>query len=159
MLKTAFIGPNSPISNGSLVQAIQMSGIYIYNCITKLQSQNIQSMVVSDKASEEYNEHCQEYLKHTVWVSPCRSWYKRGTVDGRVVAIYSGSCYHFIEALRQPRWEDYYFQYMPSKKKNRFAYLGNGFTKREMEGKTVGDTQTLDFEEFWNLMQLPGIYE
>ncbi|KIW88136.1 uncharacterized protein Z519_11247 [Cladophialophora bantiana CBS 173.52] len=155
-----FIGPNSPISNGSLVQAIQMTGIYIYKCITKLQTQGIKSMTVSTQATKEYNIYSQNWLSKTVWVAPCRSWYKRGTTDGRVVAVYAGSCFHFAEALRYPRWEDYDFEYVTDAKLglNRFAWLGNGFSRREMLGTSIGDTQTLDFEEYWKLMILPEIY-
>ncbi|OQE04269.1 hypothetical protein PENSOL_c001G05270 [Penicillium solitum] len=158
-----FIGPNSPVSNGSLVQAIQMTGIYIYNCIKKLQTQGIKSMTVSEEAVDEFNEHSQSWLRDTVWAAPCRSWYKRGTTDGRIVGLYCGSCFHFAEALRDPRWEDYKFEYATRNgsdgKANRFAYLGNGLTVREAKGGDIGDTQTLDFESYWNLMILPEIFD
>ncbi len=158
-----FIGPNSPISNGSLVQGIQVTGIYIYNCIDKLQTEGIKSMEVDAQVTDEYNEHTQEYLKRTVWVSHCRSWYKRGTTDGQVVAIYGGTSFHFIEALRKPRWEDYRMEHLPCGKdgrsRNRFAYLGDGFTVKERRNGTVGETQTLNFEEYWKLLVLPDIFE
>ncbi|KAK5192630.1 hypothetical protein LTR92_007805 [Exophiala xenobiotica] len=155
-----FIGPNSPISNGSLVQAIQMTGIYIYKCINKLQTQSLKSITVKAAATKEYNEYSQDWLSKTVWVAPCRSWYKRGTPDGRVVGVYAGSCFHFAEALRDPRWEDYDVEYIPDGHLglNRFSWLGNGFTKREITGKSIGDTQTLTFDEYWNLMVLPEIH-
>lgn len=106
---------------------------------------------------------CTRIPKRTVWVSNCRSWYKRGTTDGQVVAIYSDTCFHFIEALKQPRWEDYRFDYLPCGKegrsRNRFAFLGDGFTIREKKKGTVGDTQTLGFEGYWELFVLPEIYE
>ncbi|PVH72315.1 FAD/NAD(P)-binding domain-containing protein [Cadophora sp. DSE1049] len=140
-----------------------ITGIYIYNCIDKLQTEGIKSMEVDHDASYDYNEHVQEYLKRTVWVSSCRSWYKRGTTDSQVVAIYSGTSFHLIEALRKPRWEDYRLEYLPCGKqgrsRNRFAYLGNGFTAKERRNGTVGETQTLNFEEYWNLFVLPDIYE
>lgn len=158
-----FIGPNSPILNGSLVQGIQITEIYIYNCIDKLQTEGIKSMEVDHQATDEYNEHTQEYLKRTVWVSHCRSWYKRGTSDGQVVAIYAGTPFHFIEALRKLRWEDYRIEYLPSgengRSRNRFAYLDDGFTIKERRNGTVGETQTLNFDVYWNLLVLPDIYE
>lgn len=121
-------------------------------------------MVVSKGACDDYNEHIQEFLKRTVWVGSCRSWYKRGTVDGRVVGIYGGTSFHFTEALKCPRWEDYKFEYVPvgeaasKARRNRFTYLGNGFTKREARKGTVGETQTLTFDEYWDLFNLPDIY-
>lgn len=139
-----------------------MTGIYIYKCITKLQTQGIKSMTISDEAVEDFNEHSQSWLRNTVWAAPCRSWYKRGTTNGRIVGVYSGSCFHFAEALRDPRWEDYDFDYITTssrrRRENRFAYLGNGLTVREVRGGSVGDTQTLDFDSYWDLMVLPEIH-
>ncbi|KAF7553871.1 hypothetical protein G7046_g6971 [Stylonectria norvegica] len=154
-----FIGPNSPISNGSLVQAIQATGIYIYSCIDKIQTEGIASMEVKQDATDDYNEHAQEFLKATVWAGPCSSWYKRGTKDGRIVGVYPGSAFQFVEAMRRPRWEDYKYSQTSGATANRFTYLGNGFTRREARSGSVADTQTLDFDEYWTLMKLPDIYE
>lgn len=85
-----FIGPNSPISNGSLVLGVQATAIYVYKWLEKLQTESIKSFEVQNDANEEYNQHIQKYLDRTVWTKGCRSWYKRGTVDGPVVAIYGG---------------------------------------------------------------------
>lgn len=108
---------------------------------------------------DDYFEHVQEFLERTVWVAGCRSWYKRGTTDGPVVAIYGGTSFHYIEALRNPRWEDYDIDLIPMKKPNRFAYLGNGFTQRETDKGSVADTQTLSFDEYWGLFNLPELYD
>jgi hypothetical protein len=142
---------------------VQAVSIYLYNVITKLQTESIRTLEVTAEANADYNEHIQEYLQRTVWVGNCRSWYKRGTTDGQVVAIYGGTTFHFTEAIRQPRWEDYRIEFMPCGKggrsRNRFAYLGDGFTKREVRNGSIGDTQTLNFEDYWNLMILPAIHE
>lgn len=155
----SFIGPNSPVSNGSLVLAIQMTGVYIYKCIEKLQTEGYRSLEVRSDANDEFNEHAQTFLARTVWTGDCRSWYKRGTVDGPVVAIYAGTIFHFMEALKAPRWEDYLLERMPDESRNRFAYLGNGFSRAEVEGGSVGETQTLDFDSYWRLFVLPNIHE
>lgn len=84
LTKLAFIGPGSPISNGSLVVGIQAMGVYIYKCIDKIQTECIRSLTVTLDAALDYNEHIQRFLERTVWVAGCRSWYKRGTVDGPV---------------------------------------------------------------------------
>jgi cation diffusion facilitator CzcD-associated flavoprotein CzcO len=154
-----FIGPNSPISNGSLVLAIQATAVYVYKWLEKLQTEMIRSFEVRHDANEEYNQHMQQYLRRTVWTRGCRSWYKRGTIDGPVVAIYGGTSFHFMEAIKNPRWEDFHIDRLPEASANRFAYLGNGFTKREMKGESVGATQTLDLDEYWNLFVLPEIHD
>lgn len=152
-----FIGPNSTISNGSLVLGIQATAVYVYKWLEKLQTEMIRSFEVSHDANEEFNEHMQTYLQRTVWTGGCRSWYKRGTVDGPVVAVYGGTTFHFMEATKNPRWED--FRIDRISKVNRFAYLGDGFTKRETNGGSIGTTQTLDFEEFWRLFVTPDIHD
>lgn len=153
-----FVGPNSPISNGSLVLGIQATAIYVYKWLDKMQTEDIQSFEVRHDVNEEYNEHVQKFLERTVWTRGCRSWYKRGTVDGPVVAIYGGTSFHFMEAIKNPRWEDFLLQRELSASKNRFEYLGNGFSLVESAGKSVGATQTLDFDEYWNLFVLPRIH-
>ncbi|KAJ5772464.1 hypothetical protein N7520_002993 [Penicillium odoratum] len=153
-----FIGPNSPISNGSLVLGIQATALYVYKWLEKLQTEMISSFEVRNDVNEEYNQHMQQYLERTVWTRGCRSWYKRGTVDGPVVAIYGGTSFHFMEAIKNPRWEDFHITRSPEARSNRFAYLGNGFSRRETKGESVGATQTLDFDEYWRLFVLPEIH-
>ncbi|KAK8096159.1 hypothetical protein PG999_014181 [Apiospora kogelbergensis] len=159
-----FVGPNSPVANGGLVQAIQAQGVYIYKCLTKMQSQGIRSMEVSEEAARDYNMHIQAYLRDSVWAADCSSWYKRGARQGPVVAVYAGSAHHFVENMRHPRWEDFRYVYgkmghQGGALENRFAFLGNGFTKREAANGSVGTTQTLHFEDYWRLMELPPIYD
>lgn len=155
----AFIGPSSPISNGSLVQGIQIIEIYIWKCIDKIQTKRIKSLTISREATDDYYEHVQKFLERTVWVGNCRSWYKRGTINGPVVAIYGGTSFHYMEALRNPRWEHYEVSLLPAPSTNRFAYLGNGFTMREEKNGSVADTQTLGFDAFWKLLVLPELYD
>jgi cation diffusion facilitator CzcD-associated flavoprotein CzcO len=153
-----FIGPNSPISNGSLVLGIQATAIHIYKWLEKLQTESIKSFEVRNDVNEEYNQHMQKYLERTVWTRGCRSWYKRGTIDGPVVAIYGGTTFHFMEAIKNPRWEDFHIDRLDEAKFNRFAYLGNGFSRRETRNGSVGATQTLDFDEYYDLFVLPDIH-
>jgi cation diffusion facilitator CzcD-associated flavoprotein CzcO len=153
-----FVGPNSPISNGSLVIGIQTTAIYVYKWLEKLQTEGLRSFEVRHDVNEEYNQHVQRYMERTVWTRGCRSWYKRGTVDGPVVAIYGGTTFHFIEALKNPRWEDYKIDRMDVAKSNRFAYLGDGFTLRETKAGSVGATQTVGFDDYWDLFVLPEIH-
>lgn len=121
-----------------------------------MQTQNIRSFAVDKAVNDEYNRHMQTYLQRTVWTGGCRSWYKRGTVDGPVVAIYGGTTFHFMEALKNPRWEDFKIDHTTPI--NRFAYLGNGFSMREWKGGSVGATQTLDFGSYFDLFVPPDIH-
>ena len=41
--------------------------------------------------------------------------------------------------------------------RNRFAYLGDGFTKRKVKNSSIGDAQTLNYEDYWRIC--PAIRE
>lgn len=55
-----------------------------------------------------------------------------GKEEGPVVALHPGSRVHFFHMLETVRGED--FEYVYDKGRgNRFGYLGNGFSNREVE--------------------------
>jgi hypothetical protein len=53
-----------------------------------------------------------------------------------VIATWPGSAVHFLETIKVPRYQDFEVEYMT---KNRFAYLGNGFTQQEEDGGDLTD--------------------
>jgi hypothetical protein len=81
------------------------------------------------QAQNEFNEHRDAQLATTVWSDSCSSWFKGGKPDGKIVALHPGSRTHFMTLLKNPRMQDYHFEY----EGNRFAFCGNGFTTRETE--------------------------
>lgn len=48
--------------------------------------------------------------------------------------MWPGSRLHFFEAMRGVRWEDFEVKTV---ERNRFAYLGDGFTVREYDGRDL----------------------
>lgn len=68
----------------------------------------------------------------TVWAEACRSWYKAGSASGKILALWPGSTLHYLEALQEPRWEDWEFRHGAGE--NRFAFLGNGHSTAEALG-------------------------
>jgi hypothetical protein len=118
--------------------------------IKKMQIENIKSIKIKDKAADDYNEHRELYVKRTAWVGNCSSWFRRGpdgalipSKDKRMVCLLSfilvapmlfpGNRVLFIELLTNLRWEDWDYEYGYAG--NRFGYLGNGFTRREKDGR------------------------
>jgi hypothetical protein len=91
-------------------------------------------VTVKPDVVREFNIWGQEFLNKTVWTAGCRSWYKDGKVDGPVTAMYAGSVLHFQEFLEAFRSEDFDFDYWTP---NRFQFLGNGLTKREMNNEDL----------------------
>lgn len=73
----------------------------------------------------------------------CRSWYKDNDT-GRVNAVWPGSSLHYIEAIQQPRYEDYDITYLGPAKKNRWAFLGMGYVRDLVEKNDVSPYLTVD---------------
>ena len=128
------MGPHSPVGHGSLIPVIEVVADYVLAVIQKVQRQCIRAVDVKSQAVDDFTEHTDIFMQRTAWSDGCSSWFKNGTVDGPVVAIWPGSRLTWFEALREPRFEDFNYTYETG---NRFQYFGNGFTKREVEGEDL----------------------
>lgn len=98
----------------------------------KIQVQGIRTVAPNPGAIKDFNIHIAEFMKRTAWATPCRSWFKNGTVDGPIVALHPGGRIHWFHMLESIRYEDWEYTYCTQ---NRFQYLGNGFSTKEEEGK------------------------
>ncbi|KAH8589597.1 hypothetical protein B0O99DRAFT_636547 [Bisporella sp. PMI_857] len=122
-----FLGPNTPIANGSLIPCIESSAKYIVSALTKMQKEQIKSMNIKQKIQDAFNEYTQAVHKDLVWSGSCRSWYK-DDMTGAVTAVWPGSSIHFMDVVASPRWEDYEIEYIHS---NLFMFMGDGTSDRE----------------------------
>jgi cation diffusion facilitator CzcD-associated flavoprotein CzcO len=68
-----FIGPTWPIQNGSVMAPLYSVSEYAIQLIKKMQNENIRSLVPRQDVTDMFNEHVQEWIKHTVWKDDCRS--------------------------------------------------------------------------------------
>ncbi|PGH04287.1 hypothetical protein AJ79_07134 [Helicocarpus griseus UAMH5409] len=130
-----FNGPAGPVGHGSLSGATDWSANYIIKWLIKIASEDIKSFDVKQDVQNDWNVWGDELLKRTVWAGGCRSWYKNGRVDGRITALYPGSIMHYKEMIQHIRGEDFNITY---RSKNRWNFLGNGFTQREADGGDLG---------------------
>ncbi|CAG8022785.1 unnamed protein product [Penicillium olsonii] len=121
-------GPNSGLGDGNLLALIEKSVDYFTACIQKMQRDNICAMSPRHEAVKRFRYYCDNYFQKTVFTSGCRSWYKNGTEDGRVTALWPGSSLHAMKALAHPRWEDFEYEYVSD---NAVGWLGDGWTENE----------------------------
>ncbi|KAF9076089.1 FAD/NAD-P-binding domain-containing protein, partial [Rhodocollybia butyracea] len=126
-----YYGPHGPTGHGSGAPMIEAMTRCFVQIIRKVQTENIVSIQVKDKAARDFNEHRELYLKRTAWAGQCSSWFKPGPDASPV--MFPGNRVLFIELLTNPRWEDWDYEYGYAG--NRFGYLGNGFTMRELDGR------------------------
>jgi hypothetical protein len=97
-------GPFGPYGHGSILPIIEIITRYIEKFLTKLARENIKSFHPKQEAVDDFRCHRELFLLRTAWSSPCRSWFKGGTVDGPIL-MWPGSRLHFFEALAEPRFE------------------------------------------------------
>ncbi|KXX78167.1 putative sterigmatocystin biosynthesis monooxygenase stcW [Madurella mycetomatis] len=126
-----FLGPNAPIGHGSVFTLTEHIAKYIASVIKKCQTEGIKAIAPSQEAVDDYFEHVSAFMPRTAWAAPGRSWFKNGRADGPVTALHPGSRIHFFHMLEKFRGEDWEYVYEGGRR-NRFAYLGNGFSKKEL---------------------------
>jgi hypothetical protein len=129
---TVFLGPNAPIGHGSVFTITELLAKYIVNIIRKCQTEHIKAIAPSQAAVNELYEHTQTFMPRTSWAGPCTSWFKNGTETGPVTALHPGSRIHFFHMLERFRGEDW--EYVHYNNQNRFSYLGNGLSTKELDG-------------------------
>ncbi|CAK7202767.1 hypothetical protein SEUCBS139899_005494 [Sporothrix eucalyptigena] len=135
-----FLGPNAPIGHGSVFTLAEHIATYIAGVIQKCQTEGIKAIVPSQAAVDDYSEHIRAFMPRTAWTSSCNSWYKGSGSDGTVTALHPGSRIHFFHMLETFRGEDYEYVYESdgrddgaAPRRNRFHYLGNGFSTKELD--------------------------
>ncbi|CAG8978763.1 hypothetical protein HYALB_00012495 [Hymenoscyphus albidus] len=124
-----FIGPNSPIGNGPVLSAIEAQADYMCKMIDRYQTRNIKTFAPTQAAVDDFVAHKDNFMTKSVWVDPCRSWYKGNRAEGPVTALWPGSTLHYIEAIKEIQIEDWDIKYSG----NRFAWLGNGYSQTELD--------------------------
>ena len=143
-----FYGPNNPWASGSYLSMIDCQAEYMLKLLDRYQSENIHSFTPKAEAVAEFMEHAARILERTVWAEECSSWYKhgermkKGAEDGgsppsrleaaKSLTLWPGSGLHFMEAMAEVRWEDWEVVY----RGNRFEWLGNGFSRTEVDAES-----------------------
>ncbi|KIW43726.1 uncharacterized protein PV06_04798 [Exophiala oligosperma] len=126
------LGPNALAGHGSLLEGMNWNGDYFVRWIRKMAEEDIKSFVPNTAVVDQHVRYSDEIHKSLVWTAPCKSWYKQGTTDGRVAALFAGSgmLYKRIIGGGELRVEDFDLTYRSN---NRFKFMGNGFTEFELD--------------------------
>src|SRR6185369_6856831 len=92
------------------------------------QTENMRKFSPKREAVEDFVAFKEEFMKGIVWRDDCRSWYRQdGEPTGKVTGLWPGSTLHYLEALRDVRYDDWEIGHSG----NRFALLGNGTSQTE----------------------------
>ena len=142
-------GPYSSGHSGTVPNAVENQVTYVAKVLRKVRGQGIRTIVPSKAAADDFVQFCDAFYPRTVWSANCSSWYNGGRPGGRVHGLFPGSATLVNIVRREPRWEDFEYTY-DNGSGNRFAWLGNGWSKRELaakEGEEVELTPHLQLPE------------
>ncbi|KAI1647348.1 FAD/NAD(P)-binding domain-containing protein [Daldinia loculata] len=123
------LGPYTPVSNGPTLIAIEAQADYICSFIDRYQTEPIHSMAPKVAACTDFKAHVASFMDKAVWTDNCRNSHNNHKVGGRVPTTWPGSTLHYLEAIREPRWDDWEVKYAG----NRFSWLGNGISQTEWD--------------------------
>lgn len=124
------LGPFSPVSNGPTLIAVEAQADYICHFIDRYQTEpTLRSMTLKPAAANDFTAHVADVMEKLVWTDGCRNSHNNHVVGSRTPTTWPGSTLHYIEAMREPRGDDWDFAYAG----NRFAFLGTGISQAEWD--------------------------
>lgn len=142
-------GPNSVGPAGTVPNQMESQITYIAKLLRKVVNQDIRTFVPSQAATDDFVAYADAFFPKTVFSENCKSWANGGIPGGRIHGHWPGSALHANLVRREPRWEDWQWK-SRSESTNRFSWLGNGWTKKEMRGVGKGD------EDWTPYLKVPG---
>lgn len=98
------IGPNSPITNLSLIDIADIGVDYIMQCIGKIQAGEFNTLMPRADVTAAFNEELRSAFGGTVWITGCNSWYL--DADG-VPATWPWVPARYRDDLKTVQLEDY----------------------------------------------------
>ncbi|KAJ4295458.1 hypothetical protein N0V90_007470 [Kalmusia sp. IMI 367209] len=149
------LGPNATGPAGTLTHAVESQFTYVAKVLRKASSQGIRSMAPTTAATRDFRAYCESFFPRTVMSQYCSSWYNGGIKGGRIHGLWPGSGAHVALVRREPRWEDWEYTYV-NPQGNRFAWLGNGWTTRDVKANNGEAGDDLDLTPWLQKEALTG---
>ncbi|KAK4187657.1 hypothetical protein QBC35DRAFT_515335 [Podospora australis] len=126
-------GPHGTGPSGTVPHSVENQLVLYAKILRKAAREGIKKMEPKQRAADEFVEYSDAFFVATVLSDGCSSWYNGGRPGGRIHGIWPGSAGHVTQVRREPRWEDWEYEYL-GPEGNRFAwYFGNGWTSKEAE--------------------------
>ncbi|RMZ81288.1 hypothetical protein DV737_g2550, partial [Chaetothyriales sp. CBS 132003] len=156
-------GPHATGPSGTVPHSLELQLTYYSKVLRKVSSQGIKTITPSKAATDDFVEYCDAFFPKTVLSENCSSWMNGGRAGSRIHGIWPGSAGHITWVRKEPRWEDWEYEYLDddqgNKVTNRFAnWLGNGWTQREKDEDT-DMTPYLRLESVTGKVNLKNLHE
>lgn len=130
------LGPHGTGPSGTVPHSVEVQLTYYAKLLRKVSSQGIKSVAPSRQAADDFIEYADAFFPKTVLTDNCSSWANGGKAGQRIHGIWPGSAGHVTLVRKEPRWEDWVYEYWHDSG-NRFAgWFGNGWTRKEQDAST-----------------------
>lgn len=123
------LGPYTPVSNGPTLICIEAQADYICQMIDRFQTERIHSFTLKHDVCADFKAHVASAMDKAVWTDNCRNSHNNHSIGSRVPTTWPGSALHYLEAMRELRFEDWDYKYAG----NRFSWLGTGVSQAEWD--------------------------
>lgn len=150
------LGPHGSGRSGTVPHSTEIQLALFAKILRKMSREGIKAMAPSQGAANDFVDYADSFFNTTVLSENCSSWYNGGKPGGRIHGLWPGSATHMTTVHREPRWEDWEYEYISTS--NRFAwYFGNGYTRKEGDPesdmtpylKRPDNTDLKDLHESW----------
>ncbi|PTB55088.1 hypothetical protein M431DRAFT_116346 [Trichoderma harzianum CBS 226.95] len=149
-------GPSASGRSGTVPHNVENQITFFAKILRKVSREGIKSITPSRKATDDFVAYSDAFFETTVLSENCSSWYNGGIPGGRIHGLWPGSATHLTVVQKDPRWEDWEYEYL-SDSGNRFAwYFGNGSTRVEADPQsditpylTAGEPDLRSIHENW----------
>ena len=150
-------GPHGTGPSGTVPHSAETQLAYFAKILRKVSREGVKSIDASVKAADDFVKYSDAFFSKTTLSENCSSWYNGGQPGARIHGLWPGSAAHLTIVRREPRWEDFNYEYL-SEDGNRFSwYLGNGWTRKETDLasdmtpylKPPEETDLRDVHESW----------
>ncbi|KAH9903600.1 hypothetical protein F4778DRAFT_734770 [Xylariomycetidae sp. FL2044] len=126
-------GPNAAGRSGSVPHSVECQVTLFARILRKASREGIKSMTPSRRATDDFVEYCDAFFRTTVLSENCSSWYNSGQPGTRIHGLWPGSGAHAAIVQKEPRWEDWEYEYLGDSGNRFMWYFGRGSTKKEAD--------------------------
>ncbi|KAF6806300.1 4-hydroxyacetophenone monooxygenase [Colletotrichum musicola] len=126
-------GPNGSGRSGTVPHNVENQVTYFARILRKAAREGIKTLQPTRKAADWFTEYSDAFFKTTVLSEECSSWYNSGKPGSRVHGLWPGSASLVTIVQREPRWEDFEYEYVGDAENPFLWYWGKGCTRKELD--------------------------
>lgn len=129
-------GPHGTGPSGTVPHGVETQLAFFARILRKVGREGIKSIDADPAAADDFVQYCDAFFATTVLSDNCSSWYNGGDPKARVHGLWPGSAAHLSIVKKNPRWEDFRYEYLGGAGNRFMWYLGNGTTRVESDASS-----------------------